>query len=286
MTTVAVVTDTDASLPGALAARYGIRQVPITIHFGQEVLYSGVDVDDTQLFARIDREGSLPTTAAPAPGAFMTAFQQAFDEGADEVACFCVSSQISATYAAACTARDELAGRTIRVIDTQSLSMGQGFMALAAAEAARAGASLDEVVDAAMAIQPRTYLYAALSTLRYLAMSGRVGGLAAGMANLLHIKPILTLRDGRLDLLEKVRTQRRSWVRVMELLEQALDGRSIERLAMLHVCAPEDECAFRSQVLERIPFAGQVIVAELSPGLSVHAGAGVVGACVVASPPA
>lgn len=282
MTTIAIVTDTDASLPGALAARYGIRQVPITVHFGREVLHSGVDIDDTQLFARIDREGTLPTTAAPAPGAFMSAFQQAFDEGADEVACFCVSSEISATFAAACTARDSFADRTIRVVDTQSLSMGQGFMALAAAEAAQAGVSLDEVLAAAAAIQPRTYLYAALATLRYLAMSGRVGSLAAGMANLLHIKPILTLRDGRLDLLEKVRTQRRSWARVLELLEQRLDGRPIERLAMLHVCAPEAESAFQSQVLGRIPFAGEVIVTELGAGLSVHAGAGVVGVCVVA----
>lgn len=283
MNTVAIVTDSDASLPNALADRYGIQQVPITVHFGQETLYSGVDIDDTALFARIDREGTLPTTAAPAPGAFMTAFQEAFDAGADEVACFCVSSQVSATYTAARAACEAFPQRTIHVVDTQSLSMGQGFQVLAAAEAAQAGASLDEVIAAAAAVQPRTHLYAALSTLRYLAMSGRVGTLAAGMANLLNIKPILTLREGRLDLLEKVRTQRRSWARVLDLLEQTLDGRPVERLAMLHVCAPEDESAFRSQVLERFPFSGEVVVTELGAGLSVHAGSGVVGVCVVAA---
>jgi fatty acid-binding protein DegV len=91
MPSIAIITDTDASLPADLAARYGIRQVPITIHFGQEILKTGEEIDDARLFARIDREGRLPTTSAPAPGAFAEAYEAAFSEGAEAIVCLCVS---------------------------------------------------------------------------------------------------------------------------------------------------------------------------------------------------
>ena len=284
MQPIAIITDTDASLPDAVAARHDIRQVPIVIQFGQESLLSGTEIDDAQLFARVDREGVLPTTSAPSPGQFAEAFQEAFDDGAESVLCFCVSSEVSATYGAAVTAAGTFPGRDITVVDTLSLSMGQGYIALAAAEARDAGASKDEIVAQALAIRDRTYLYAALATVKYLAMSGRVGGLAAGMANLLNIKPILTIQAGKLDLLEKVRTPRRAWARAIELAVQSLDGRSVERLAILHVAVPDDAHLFQEQVLAALPYDGEIIVAELGAGLSVHAGSGVVGLVAVAAP--
>jgi DegV family protein with EDD domain len=281
---IAIITDTDASLPDAVAARHDIRQVPIVVQFGQESLLSGTEIDDAQLFARVDREGVLPTTSAPSPGQFAEAFEEAFDDGAKSVVCFCVSSEVSATYGAAMTAAGTFPGRDITVVDTLSLSMGQGYIALAAAEARDAGVPKDEIVAQALAIRDRTYLYAALATLKYLAMSGRVGGLAAGMANLLNIKPILTIQDGKLDLLEKVRTQRRAWARAIDLAVQSLDGRPVERLAILHVAVPDDARLFQEQVLAALPYEGEIIVAELGAGLSVHAGSGVVGLVAVAAP--
>jgi DegV family protein with EDD domain len=277
MSTIAIITDTDASLPPELAARHGIRQVAINIHFGAETLRTGVDIDDTALYARVDREGRLPTTSAPSPGQFVEAYAEALAAGAEQIVCFCVSGEVSATYNAAVVACDEFPGRAITVVDTRNLAMGQGFMVLAAAEAAQAGASVDDIVASARDVGARTHTYAALSTLKYLAMSGRVGHLAAGMGTLLNVKPILTVRDAKLDLLERVRTQRKAWARVIELTTEAVGQHPIERLAVLHVAVPEEAARFEEQVRAALPCPAEILHAELTPGLSVHSGAGLVG---------
>ncbi|MCU0519870.1 MAG: DegV family protein [Anaerolineae bacterium] len=283
MPTVSIVTDSDASLPDALAAQYGIRQVPINIHFGDETLRSGVDIDDTELFVRANRDGALPTTSAPSPGQFAAAYSEALDAGSDSVVCLCVSGEVSATYNAAVQACQLLPDRQITVIDTRSISMGQGFMVLEAARAAREGATVDEIVARAEALRERTYLYAALDTLKYLAMSGRVGHLTAGMATLLNIKPILTLQAGKLDMLEKVRTQKKAWARVAELAATGLNGRPAEQVAILHVSASEEAKRFEAYLRTVIACPPDVIHADFTAGLSVHTGPGMIGVVAVAA---
>jgi DegV family protein with EDD domain len=277
MSKIAIITDTDACLPQAIAREYGIRQVPITIHFDGSMYTTGVDIDDRKVFELIDRANKIPTTSAPSPGSFLNAYQDAFKAGADSVVCLCVSSKISATYDSAVNARNELKDRDITVVDTLNLSMGQGFMVLAAAEAARAGATPAEAAAAALAAGRNMHLYAVLPTLKYLALSGRVGKLMAGIAGTLNIMPILTVKEGKLDLLERIRTRKKAIERLLELVHTAVGGRRVTRAAIIHVNNPEGARELAGLLCAGLPCPQDLITAEFSPGLSVHAGSGVVG---------
>jgi DegV family protein with EDD domain len=278
MSRIAIITDTDASLPLELAGAHAIVQVPIVVQFGEESYRDVYDLDSAATFARIDREDQLPTTAAPSPGDFRAAYQSAFDGGAERVLCFTVSAEVSATYAAAVSARGLLPERDITVCDTRSLSMGQGLMVLAAARAVADGASVEEAMEVALDTGDRTHLFAALPTLKYLAMSGRVGHLVAGMATLLDVKPVLTIREGKLDLLERVRTLKRSWERVVALCVEAVGGHSIEGFATVHANAEEEARQLEGLLREALEVPVEIIHAGLNPGLAVHSGAGMVGA--------
>ncbi len=281
---IAIISDTDTSLPASTLGEFDIRQVSITIHFGEEILKACSDITDEQLVERVKKEGVLPTTAAPSPGDFSIAYQEAFDNGADEIICLTVSADLSATYQAAVSAKDLLPGKEITVFDTKSISMGQGFMVLKAAELAQAGKSKDEILAAVEDVRTRSHLYAALDTLKFMAMSGRVGHLTAEMANVLNIKPILTIKDGKLDLLEKVRTRKKAWSRVLELTAESLGDGEIESIFILHVAANEEANQFEKLLRERITCPEDIPLTEMTPGLSVHTGAGLVGVAFTTRP--
>lgn len=275
--TIAIISDTDTSLPQSTLDEFGIRQVSITIHFGEEILKACSDITDEELVERVNRDKVLPTTAAPSPGDFAEAYQDAFDHGADEIICLTVSGDVSATYQAAIAAKDLYPEQKITVVDTKSISMGQGFMVLKAAELAKQGKGKEEILAAVENVRDRSHLFAALETLKFMAMSGRVGHLTAEMANVLSIKPILTIKDGKLDLLEKVRTKKKAWSRVVDLSVEALSDGEIENIFILHVAATQQAQEFEKLLRAAMPCPENIPMTELTPGLSVHTGGGLVG---------
>jgi DegV family protein with EDD domain len=281
MPPIALITDTDSSLPLDLAKEYNIVEIPIIVQFGEESFRDVYDIDNAAVFARVDREGKLPSTAAPSPGKFVEAYQTAFKAGADQILCLTISSEMSAVYTAACRAAEMFRDKTIKVVDSRTVAFGEGLMVLEAAKAIASGADIDEAITAAVDLRNRTHLYAALSTLKYLAMSGRVGHVAAGFGSLLEIKPILTLRNEKLELLERIRTQGKSWARVIELVIEASGGCAAEQIAILHVNAHEAASQFEQLVRAALTCPAEIRHVEMTPGLSIHTGAGLVGIVLV-----
>jgi DegV family protein with EDD domain len=278
---IKIITDTDSSLPLELSTKHNIDQVPITIQFGEESYEACTQIDDKQLFERIDASGKLPTTAAPSPAAFQKAYEKAFAEGADSVICIVVGSKISRTYDSAIEAACELSNKKITVIDSENLSLAQGYMALAAAEAVAAGASHDQAVEAARSLIPHVHLYGSLTTLKYLAMGGRIGSVSAKMAGFLDIRPVMTMIDGKLGLLEKVRTHKMAMNRTVQLLEKSVAGKTIVRAGIVHVNNLEDAAELERRLRLDLAMPKDVLVAQFTPGLSVHGGTGLVAAILI-----
>ncbi|MGP8060165.1 MAG: DegV family protein [Acidimicrobiales bacterium] len=272
---VHVVTDSACDLTAELAEAAGIIVVPLTIRFGDEELLDRRDLSPTEFWARCKTSPSLPETAAPSPGAFGAAFEEAAAAGASGVLCLNLSSGVSATYQSA-RAGAEAAGTGIpvRVVDTLSLTMGEGLLCLAAAEAAAAGASLDELEALVGSLITRTRVYGVLATLDHLQRGGRIGGAQALLGSLLSIKPVVQVKDGVVAEESKQRTRGRS----LEYLANKVraDG-PLERLA---VCsgAAEDVDDFVA-MLGGIESAHPMVLTELGPVVGTHAGPGTIGVC-------
>jgi DegV family protein with EDD domain len=277
MSKIAIITDSDSSISPAMAAKYGIILVPITIQFGEDTYTTNVDIDDKLLFEKIDKLGKLPTTAAPSPAVFHNTFSDVFASGAEEILCVCVSSKTSRTYESALLAASEFPEKKIRVVDSVHMTMGQAFQVIAAAEAIANGASLEEAAQVAEAMIPYINTYASFSTLKYLAMGGRIGKTAANMASMLDIRPILTMKDGTLQVLEKVRTRKTAMDHLEDLIVKSVGSRTIKRAAFYHVLDLEDVAILKERLQKHFNLPEDTPIVEFTPGLSVHAGSGMVG---------
>jgi DegV family protein with EDD domain len=272
-----VITDTDSSLPPKMAEELGILQVPIGINFGDDTFITGLDINDEKLFKIVDEQNKLPTTSAPNPKAFTNTFESAFAKGAESIICICVSSKVSSTFEAANKAKESFPNRDIHVIDSNNLTMAQGYMVLAAAEAAANNCSVDEIIAITQETGKKVHTFAALSTLKYLYMGGRVTKLQARLAETFEIKPMLTVKNGELTILGKNRTQKKSLCNLVEHIGKAAKENGLKRMAIIHVNEFAVAQALESVMRDALPCPQHIDIVELTPGLSVHTGSGMVG---------
>lgn len=281
MKNIFLITDTNASLPKEIIEKYQIIEVPIHIQFSEETYVTGETIDDVKLFSLIDERKVIPTTAAPSPSAFEGAFQTAINRGAEHIICICCSGEVSATYNSAVMAKENFPTVDIHVVDSRGLSLAEGFQVMAAAEAIEAGNDMSEIIKRIDHVRDQMIVFAALPTLKYLAMGGRMGKLAAGLGNTLEIKPILTLQDGKLDLLEKVRTWRKAKRRLVDLAVENAKGAVIERVGLIHVNNEAGVLALYDELKAALNITLDPILTEFTPGLSVHTGSGVIAFAMV-----
>jgi DegV family protein with EDD domain len=272
---IRVITDSACDLTDELAQAGGITVVPLTIRFGTEELADRRDLSPEEFWRRCRTSPALPETAAPAPGAFRSAFEEAADAGADSVVCISLSSGVSATYQSALAGAEAMGGRLpIRVVDSRSLTMGQGLLCMAAADLAAQGADLDDVVGTVEDLAGRTQVMGVLGTLDHLQRGGRIGGAAALLGSLLSIKPVIEVRDGVVEEESKQRTRSRA---LDYLVGKCLAEAPLERVAVCDGAA--DDLDKVVSKLEGVDTIHPLVVTQLGPVVGTHAGPGSVGIC-------
>lgn len=264
---VAIVTDSTADLSPEQCVRWGVTVVPALVVIGGKALRDGVDLQREDFYRRLETLDPPPTTAAPSSGEFAAVYRRLLDEGAEAVLSIHCASTLSGIYGIARLAAQPFGDR-VRVMDSGSLSMGLGFQVLAAAQAARQGATLDEAEQAAHALRPRLHFVAMLDGLEHLRRSGRVSWLQAGMGALLRLKPFVGLREGEVLRLPPVRTRSRGLAQLRRLLE---DLGPLEHLALLHTDA-EDDARALADGLPNLPEGGAFQVVWVTPVIGVHVG--------------
>ena len=277
MARIRVVTDSACDLSAPMAEEAGVTVVPLSIRFGSEEFVDGSTLSTDEFWARCKASSVLPETSAPSPGAFQEAFVAAAEAGYDGVLCLSLSSEVSATYQAAVAAAKGVGDRIpVRTVDSRSLTMGLGLMALDAAELAATGATLDELEDRVAGLVKRTQVYGVVDTLEHLEKGGRIGGAQKLLGSLLSIKPVVTLLDGRVEEESKQRTRGRS---LRYLADKAKNSPPISRLAVCNGAAPDiDEVL---GMLDGVPTDHPLVVTDLGPVVGTHTGPGTIGLCIV-----
>lgn len=274
---LAVVTDSTAYLPQPQLDSRGIVVVPLTVVLGDRAWEEGSEISARSL-AEALRERRPVTTSRPSPEIFAEAYREAAAAGARGVVSLHLSAEISGTYdAALLAARD--APVPVHVVDTGMVAMALGFCALAAAEAAESGGSLEEAVAAAEKRAAGTSAFFYVDTLDYLRRGGRIGATQALLGSALAVKPLLELADGRIGLLEKVRTASKAIARLEEIVVERAEGGPVD-VAVHHLAAPERAEQLASRLRERVVGLGELHVSEVGAVIGAHTGPGLVGAVV------
>ena len=267
---IRIVTDSSCDIPADLQDDLGITVVPLTIRFGDEEFIDKVELTNDQFWGRLLSGEGLPETAAPSAGMFVETYERLAEEGATGILVLTLSSDLSATHQAAVIGAEKVT-LDVKVLDSRSVSMGLGLQVIAAAEQAAGGATLAEIVDAAIGRVDKVEVVAALDTIEFLKRGGRIGGASALVAGLLDIKPIIVVRNGAIDGAGRVRTRSKAVEHIVTTcIEQGPSG----RLSVFGGRTPRF-----SEIVDRISVetGHEGIAAELGAVVGAHAGPGVLG---------
>jgi DegV family protein with EDD domain len=269
---VRLVTDSACDLPEAVATELGIEIVPLTIRIDGHEYVDRQDLTPAEFWAKCAASPTLPETAAPAPGQFEQVYRRLAADGATSIVVITLSGALSATMQSA-----ELAARSVTdevrvtVVDSRNVSMALGAMVGNCARLAASGADHDEIVAHATELAARTKLWGALDTLDNLKKGGRIGGAKAMLASALSIKPIIEVREGKVEQGGKQRTRSKA---LAFLVEKVAGYGHVDDLAVLHAdCADVDQFV----AMLRPHYSGEILVGEIGPVVGAHAGRGTIG---------
>jgi DegV family protein with EDD domain len=265
---VKIVTDSSADLPAEVVKELGITVIPLYVRFGDEVLRDRVDISEDEFYQRLQNDPVHPNTTQPGPQDFVDVYQR-LAQGADGIVSIHISAKLSGTCSSALQAKGMVANEcSVEVVDSETLSMALGLIVIAAARAAKAGKSLDEVEAVARQTIPKIRLLALLDTLKYLLLGGRIGKAKALLGSILNVKPILTLKDGEVVPAGQVRTRAKGMDKLFEFVENSKDT---QELTVVHSTTP-DEAQALAERLGSVFDEEKIMMSRLGPVLGVHIG--------------
>lgn len=268
--TVKIVTDSTADLPDELVKEMGITVVPVYVRFGEEVLRDRVDISEDEFYERLTHDPVHPNTTQPTPQDFVDVYKK-LSPAADGIVSIHLTGKLSGTCNSALMARETVGKECpIEVVDSETLSMALGLVVIAAAKAAKAGESMDKIVEAAKQAMPKIRLLFLLDTLEYLKKGGRIGKAKALLGSILKVKPVLTLKDGELVPAGQVRTRAKGMDKLFEFVKEVAD---IQDLAVVYNTTP-DEAQALAERIGSVFDKEKIRMARLGPGLGVHGGPG------------
>jgi len=268
--TVKIVTDSVADLPPKVAQELGITIIPLVLRFGAESYRDGVDLTPDQFYKKLETTKAFPATSVPPPEAYVEAYDRLAEE-TGEIMVLTVSARLSATNEVAVQAIGEMKRKCrVEVVDSETATMAEGFIAIKAAQAAQAGAELEEVMAVTNENIPRASFLAAFDTLEYLRRGGRIGKAAALLGSLLKVNPLITLKDGLVEPAGRTRSRARA---IDRLYDFAAGYATIEEMAVGDTACPEDAEALCERLGAIFP-AGRIYRSKMTPVIGAHTGPG------------
>lgn len=275
---VKIVTDSAADIPPQLAHDLDITIIPLLVHMSGSTYKDGVDLSGEEFYRELQGARGVTTTSLPPLHPFEEAYRSFTSDGY-EVVSIHLSSKLSGTFNAALMAStgDGVEAEAISVVDSRSISMSQGWVAIRCAEAAKAGKSREEIEELAESLVSRSYIFGVLDTLEYVIRSGRVGKIPGAVGNMLSLKPLLTVKpSGEAIILERVRTDKRALDRIIKL---AGETGELEAVAVLHGANEEGATRLLQMVRDSLNPPEPVVVGHIGAVLGTHLGPGAVGVC-------
>ncbi|MEN6481461.1 MAG: DegV family protein [Anaerolineaceae bacterium] len=272
MRKVVVITDSCAYIPPELVKSLPIRVVPLTLNWEDKTYFDGVDILPDEFYTRLATAKTLPTTSQIPVSTYLDIYAQLLEEEAD-ILTLPISRGLSGTLDSAIQAQKQLNNPRIEVMDTKLVSMALGFQVLTVARAAAEGASLAECKALAIETYSKIGVYFTVDTLKYLAAGGRIGGAKRIFGTALNVKPILEIRDGKIELVESVRTHSKALNQMVKLVEKGINGKKPVRISVFHAGVEDQAKALLERTVKEFD-AVEGILSYVSPVIGAHVGPG------------
>ena len=274
MCPVAVVTDSTATLPQELAEKYDIRVAPLYINWDRERYRDGIDIKPEEFYQRLRQSKTLPTTSGAVQSEFLDIFESLRSK-VDGIVVFTVATELSAAYNSANIARVLVPDLPIKIVDSRMATIAMGFGVIAAAKKASTGGNMEEVTKAAKDIFSKVQFFFVLDTLDYLRRGGRVNLPAAVMANLLRVKPILTLNDGKVVPVARPRTRAKALEKLLDLMSKGTTDSPLH-IGIMHGDDLDGVAQLKQKITARYNYS-ELVITDFTPVMGAHTGPGLLG---------